>query len=257
MADETCQRCSQLTDYKNLCTKCLREIYKQLTSLAVLVVQLQVTVTRQAKTGVQQPGGGNGEKPLMFDDNASEIAHAVQVYADYWFLRSGGPRGDLSTFQRVLWLREKRAQLAQDQLIGECVHQLENLLSLAWDAVDHKPVRIYLGRCECGWEMFEYADAGVYECRCGKRHMVDTRRHENLRNAQILMVTAEQAILYLGDVFGIRIKITRIRNWGSRGQVHRVRDPVSGDYMYRLGEILEMLRGTQSHAAKIGDTELR
>lgn len=252
-----CQHCSRLYDDANLCFECQRGLHEKLGNAAIFARQLQLSITRQSKTGGPREGGKSTETPLPFDDNASEAdwvmrqtliawSNEIQlltVYSETW-----------TTMGIALWLRMHVRQLARLGSAGQCFDEIDQALTLAVRAVDRKPVRLYLGHCQCGQELFGDPDVPEYSClRCGVDHDTNTRRIANQQQARDVVVTANEAAVYLGAVFGIRLRVSRIQNWGTRGKVPRVE--VAGLYLYRLGDVLDAARETASGVRTLGDSD--
>lgn len=251
-----CQHCSRLYDDANLCFECQRLLHDKLGTAAMFARQLQLTITRQAKTGGPQEGGKSTETPLPFDDNASEadwimrqtmIAWANDLHASA-FVVSG------TTDVIARWLAEHTVRLARLPNAGQCLDEVDQSLTVAMRAVDRKPVRLYLGHCQCGQELFGDPDVPEYSClRCGVDHDTNTRRIANQQQARDVVVTAREASVYLASVFGIRLRVNRIEVWGSRGRIPRVEVP--GLFLYRLGDVLDAARETASGVRTLGERE--
>lgn len=249
MAENTAQgRCGvcAVVSSSALCGMCVRSLWLMLSSCAELARELDIAITRQSKTGAPQPGGGNGETPLVFDETASNALRALTLT-----LRIYGAQRCL---QRREYAVEDAVRIAEYDDAATAYSDIQQALGVCNHAIDRR-VRIYLGVCSlCSRELFQTDDADTVECSCGGTYSVPQRRHENLCRSGDLMVTDHQAVEYLGEVFGIRIRVTRIRNWGARQQVPRTLDSVSGKHMYRMKDILNMIRDTPSLATELGDS---
>lgn len=250
-----CQHCSVVShDGVRLCATCARRLYGLLVESGRLWGQLQITITRQSKTSAPQPGGKGTETPLMFDETASEAAWVLRDTLNRWGAEIG-LQGSPEASVTARHMRMRIGDLVQLDDAGQCVDEIANAVTLGHKAID-QTVRIYLGPCGCGREMFARDNEGTFDCSCGASHRIDVRRSENLERSRSLVVTDHEAVEYLGAVFGIRIRVSRIRNWGSRWQIPRTRDPESRQHIYRLGDILDMIRDTPSLSAELGDSEL-
>lgn len=251
-----CQHCSRLYDEANLCFECQRALHDKLVTAAVFAHQLQVTITRQSKMGGPREGGKSTETPLPFDSNASEAEWIMRQTLIVWADEIDASAFVISSATAVVarWLAEHVRRLARLGSAGQCFDEVDQSITVAVRAVDCKPVRLYLGHCQCGTELFGDPDVPEYSCvRCGVDHDTNTRRIANQQQARDVVVTANEAAVYLGSVFGIRLRVSRIQNWGTRGKVPRVE--VAGLYLYRLGDVLDAARETASGVRTLGDSE--
>lgn len=244
-AQGLCGACAAVSS-SALCGMCVRKLWSMLDGCRDLARDLETAITRQSKTGAPQPGGGNGETPLAFDETASNALRALTLTLQIY--------GAQRCLQRREHAIEDAVRIAEYDDAATAYSDISRDIGTCNRAIDRR-VRIYLGQCSlCGRELFQTDDADTVECSCGGTYSVPQRRHENLCRSGDLMVTDHQAVEYLGEVFGIRIRVTRIRNWGARQQVPRTPDPVSGKHMYRMKDILNMIRDTPSLATELGDS---
>ena len=89
MTSSQCQVCTSPTgDGSQLCSKCVRKLSEELTSVSWLVTELEVTRTRQARFTRQQDGNtsSSATTPLPWDDRASLMQGELHATISAWAL---------------------------------------------------------------------------------------------------------------------------------------------------------------------------
>ncbi|WP_043825022.1 hypothetical protein [Rhodococcus opacus] len=235
------------------CVKVLRD---KLNLTAELATDLQITVTRQDKRPDDNQGGGapTGEKPLVFNAEASEVAWIMTHTLEYWTFRAAMNPTEMRQLLtaddalRARWLSRSVLLIARLEDADDAYDELVTLTELTLRAVDIH-TRRYLGPCMamypddggfCTRDLYATGDQVTVTCpACTALTDVDTRRRTNQQRMRAVLYTAAQLEAALGELYGIKVRATRIRVWASRdpslirGQNRR------GDNVFRLGDILD------------------
>lgn len=239
--DHPCTRCSAPASVWPLCFECAGKIRTELVSLAWLCRQLQVSITRQAQIGDPYRDGGKAtETPLMFDDNASEAAWVTRNTLRSWGAEIGEYARDEDTALLAVRLAAAWYRLAALPDASQCLDEITQAAELATRAVDRPEVRVYLGNCHCGRRI--HADPSDDEVVCGacsKVHPVAELREGNRHTGSQIFVTAREAELYLGEVYGVQVTARRIRVWAARKAIQTYEGKV-----YKVADILAKLQRT-------------
>ncbi|USC17017.1 hypothetical protein [Rhodococcus sp. 11-3] len=227
---------------ESLCRVCVARLDEWLERAGWLEGQLELNVTRQSQSGSRyREGGRSTEKPLVFDDKASEAAwvleHTLTGLArrcvDTWGMCPSDPR------RLVPWLRSRLFEVARLDDIGDVMGELQSAVDLGLATIERPEPRVYIGDCRCGRPV--YGQGGdEAECRCGEIFRVAESRVANREAGADLLLTAREAALYAGELHGVQITAKRIRVWASRGKIQGRGQDRQGENVYRLGEILRV-----------------
>lgn len=206
-----CDSCSRLIVGGGLCWECTRQLQRVLTAAALVLDELTTNILRQNSRPETVGGKGAAAPPLPVDLDAdqasSNLAHACQDWCEY----VGGP-SCVEPRDAIAWLIEHLFDLARREDAGQLLDQLTHLVDAGLDIIE--PAR--------------------------RNTVSDAADRERGRS---LWVTAREAQRYLGDVHGIVVKASRIRQWGKRAKLPKI------DHWYRVGDILDLHQQMSEKAA--------
>ena len=149
-----------------------------------------------------------------------------------------------TSVQTVLrFLAANAGWLAHRQEAWEAFDELHHAIGLVEQAIDTSPVRIFLGPCEvCGRDMHAPPTAHEVECRpCALVYPIEGRREAMLSEASDRLHGASDVAAYL-TTYGEPIDAARIRQWKRRGRLEAKGEDARGNPLFRLGDVLELLR---------------
>jgi hypothetical protein len=213
--------------------------------------QLQLVITRQTKSSGPSEGiGKSNDTPLFWNEAASEAYWILRATLQAWVqevacdcktpLEPCPLFYPISDNARVLavWLSYRVMQLESDDALEE----IEAAVAQALEAVDSPPTRIYLGDCPCGKKLYGDPTKDEMECKgCGTVYNPSLLRANNRLRGNDLVVTAAEAVRYVGDVYGMQLTRHRIHMWCRRGKLPKY-PTTKGDLGFRLGDIIELAR---------------
>lgn len=246
-----CEWCGVPTE-SALCRPCLVAIGRQLGTCSWLAGQLDLNVTRQSQSGSRfRDGGRSTEKPLVFDDGASEGAWVLRNTLETWAVcvrdAIRASPADPSTRGLTKWLRWQLGAIAGLSGAADLLGELNSVVSYAFMLIDIKSERLYLGDCTCGVAIYGASEHDEVHCwKCRQVYRTEEWRKANAEAGRELLVSIPEAARYLGEVYGIQATAQRIRRWKPV--------PVGADDggvpVYRLGDLLDLARNTSNTLAR-------
>lgn len=258
-------------DSSRACPACWRRLERLLAETPALVDELNTTIVRQARitltTTGRRPaepkeahdGLGVHEQPLPYNLGASEALELLHRTLWPW-VREGieahpdaFPHAlDPSTagLSRVLLRLHGWLQGHPDGQAA--VEEVTYAHAVAWHSVDRSPDRDYAGPCGadidgevCPEDLYVAHDAHTATCRtCGTEWDVPERRAALLALAEDRLVTTTEAcraIKTYGSE-GEHVTPDRIWKWKQRGRIMAHGSDVRGRDLWRLGDILDLVR---------------
>lgn len=242
----TAPTCGQPVSDGFVCTSCLNQLLADLKAVPDLVVELEVTLTRQDRfagsVGVQ---ARSAEKPLPFHGRASKAASALARELGVWCHDLAGCLGvvvDVEYTPAALagWLVEHVDAVRTHPAAGELVAGVGRVVAAAVRVVDRPVERWYAGPCACGEDLYARSSKGSVQCpACGAVYDIEQRREELLTALEDQLATASEVCRVLG-LLGWRVTPSRIRGWVHRNRLV-ARPPHPGDSRqhprYRIGDV--------------------
>jgi hypothetical protein len=249
-----------------VCGACIGELERALGNVAFYADQLQVTFSRQARTG---SGGGRrgGERPLPYNPRAAHAGAKLRAVLITWVnvveqaagaplpgpacvackhpscrrikgrRRPGGSLGQMSR-----WLLLHIDTIRQHESGATIADTIVTAVCGAESAVDRPAERVYSGPCdECGKDMYGRLGAVVVACLgCGLEYDVAAR-------VEWLMVAAEDVLATAIEIsramnrLGVELKVDRIYQWVSRKRLIPAGLDANRRSLYRFGDVLDLL----------------
>lgn len=171
------------------------------------------------------------------------------------------------------WLGIHERYVRRHEAVGELWQEVHDLVAQVRRIVDRRPDRCYLGVCSVHLDTLDgggdahpgfppqpiYCDADLYAvdgydtvtCRaCGTVHGVPERRRILLDAVDDQLGTAAEIARALAAYADVELKVERLRQWYSRGQIAQYA-PRDGDRWprYRVGDVRELLNPTNRKAS--------
>jgi hypothetical protein len=260
VSQNPCALCSTGVEAAFICFRCAGATIRRVEELRALIPELETQINKQ-DVGTPGNGGSNAlknEQPLIFNEKASQLLKAIQVWADNtahyasWFDPS---------YDHTLWQSRTVAQKARyclervaaspTVLMGSVAapyvkEQAERYISDVLDIIDRKAQRVPITRCtnpQCQRVVMAFDFEDVATCRCGESYDAVLCRLETRRIGRNQMVTADQAIA-LGEVEGKRFNANTIRGWVRQGLIETTKN-ARGVNEYRFGDLLDVLSRSQ------------
>lgn len=244
MTARECACSRPIGDAGAVCRTCARYLGDGLARLAGLVRELDVTASRQSRTGTGTGGGGRGarERALPYDPRAA----AVRDSLGRGLLRLAGLSED-STVDPALVARALAAPDSVRQLrmradAPAVKDRVERWVDRAERAVDLPPDRDrWIGPCpSCGGDVYARLGAGGWAdavCRCGREVSV-SERDGMVREAALDMLLPAHETAAALEANGVeRVSAELVRSWASKGLVPKRR--VAGRTVYPVREVHE------------------
>lgn len=260
-----CGNCQRATrGDRVLCPDCITKVDECLTSLFSrrpdrinVLDELQTTMTRQSRLSDPLGTRGGAETPLAFHALA-----AARYNALFLFLRHAArdQRVHLRTdsasvfvtrvetpYAYAAWLRRLWPQRVKSPESVEFAVTLLRLNAEAWVVIDRPPGEWYAGRCPtCNADMYAVEDAATVKCRsCRETTDVAAQRERLLAAVDDVLATAAE-ISRAVHITGTEVTPSRITNLYHRGKLVRYGRNRTGDHLYRMGDVLAVVRAQQS-----------
>lgn len=254
-AGSTCPVCTADQPEGLLCHNDTTKLEQALAEVPWLVDQLAITISKQAKIGVQASGSAPARERNPINYGALTVADELGNTLTTWTRDIGGQHGSINYSAR--YLLNNVPAIRKHPAVEELVDEIHDAIKRAHRCVDRPADRIFLGPCNgetpdnegrlitCLEDLYCRPDAHEARCRtCGSEHDVDARRTWLLGEAADRIVTAREAAQLIGTVGHIDVNATRIRNWLNRKQLPTRPGPTEEKH-FRLGDLLILLAEKQ------------
>lgn len=238
---------------------------RNLAAVSALVGDLEVTISRQSRTGGS--GGRTGAVALPFDEMASEIGWVMVNTLTTWARHVAGERGlRLPYVPSTLaaasvaarWLTRHVEWLRHRPEGAEAMGEIRYAVGCARAAVDLAAERVYAGPCDvCGAELYGRLAATVIVCRvCGTEYDVAVRRAWLLEAAADTLLTAAELSRALPGLLDRPLSVKTVRTWAATGRIVAHGVTATGFELYRVSEVSALAQETpQRHHTRQGVTE--
>jgi hypothetical protein len=236
-------------DSRTACSGCWARLEQQLAEMPALVAELDVTITRQAATGLRNGPRGN-EKPLPYDVKASEalnvlhgalwgwVREGLQIHPEMYF--TGSP--DTVGLSRYLLRLTDWLQHHEDGQLA--VEEINDAVRNAYRAIDRAADMQALGMCGndvdgivCEEHLRTAVTAKTVRCRtCSAEYDVAERRAWLLDVARDRLVTTREACAAVSVWGEGNITAKMIEGWKRR---ERIFPRSTGPDMWLLGDVID------------------
>jgi hypothetical protein len=257
MLERTCVTgCGRPAGDFMLCSGCWGEVEQSLKSVQWLADELQVTITKQAKTG---RGIGvvarASETPIPFSVEAGERQDELRTVLVGWvrvlWEHYGAGRFDTEdTLEGMAsWLLRHPSWCRMHPAADELWDEIRDSVRRAGQIIDLAPGRIYLAPCgqdledgsECREELYGRENRAIARCRsCGTEWDVNARRQWMLARVHHEEANSVRLSTLLASL-GVEVASSTIRTYVQQGRlVVRSRDKRDRP-QYRVGDLLRIL----------------
>lgn len=148
----------------------------------------------------------------------------------------------MSTATALRYLADQTGWIAHHPDAVQAFDELEHCVGLIESAIDLPVASVYAGPCDaCRADLYAKQGAETVECRpCDLVYQMDARREWLLRSAEDRLERSTDVARAL-TAYGRHITRKRIDVWGSRGLIVAHSHDRSGNPLYRVGDVIEML----------------
>lgn len=242
-----CPACDKPAHNGFLCATCITTLGNDLKAVPDLLVDLEVTITRQDKIGDRQDGGRPSERPLPLRVGPMEARRYLVEALTNW---ACGIAGDLALFAGE---RPDKGAAAAEYLVayldrvalyeraGDLADEIGYAVINGQRAVDKPLQPVFAGPCgECKGYLYAHPKAAEVACReCGHTYVVADRQRWML--GQIEDQVSHSAILsgFLRNL-GVTIAPSTIRHYASKGRIKVISVDANRRALYRVGDILDV-----------------
>lgn len=271
-----CPACGSDTDDGLLCRRCVRLMAGDLAEIMRLLPQLDVTLSRQSRSG---SGGKRTEIGLPLNTEAFKVSSYVRNQLQSWVRELD--MGDLYLDQRGCWCRPYRACTGTRRIVlgddpvqwcawlikrterirshaasDEIASEFAYCRQLLTRAIDRPGDRVFCGRCEvCGQEV--YADRGDVQATCRRcAHAgiesalpVESARSDMWAEAASRLIP-RRLIMDSLHVYGKPVKPATWRQWIARGHL-RPAGESNGAPLYLLQRVLDLAEHSKHRTPEV------
>lgn len=212
----------------NLCTACMTTLHTTVLQVPRLLVELDVTITKQARQTRPGGSGSGGERPLVLNLAASDAAGQVKMWlraVAHLTVASGEPV-PVGMRDLAAWTARRLSVAARHPEIADYWVGLMHAVAEGERAIDLPRERRVVGTCDCGELLVTSRTEGEVQCRqC--EVLWDIADCEDMRREKLMgkSVATADLVRIFRRVLGVSLKTTTVRKWVERGQIR----PVSAD----------------------------
>lgn len=253
----TCSYCHiPHADHAEICLDCTALLRSLLGDSRRALLELETTLTRQARIGQQNGRGGKGSSwPLPFSPEASEaadvlLAGTITRWAlDIW-RASESPLKSRPPADPIGYIADRVEAIRFRGYAAALLDELQAALDNAWATVDLPAEYLEAGQCDqCSTRLVGRPDQATVTCgTCGAGYDIADRQAQMVISAEAKLMPAKQ-IERLVDIFlrtGLTDRITKripsgsVRGWASKGDlIQRGLDADGKTPTYRVGDVFD------------------
>ncbi|GIH91965.1 hypothetical protein ACFFMN_33845 [Planobispora siamensis] len=241
----------------HVCGACEARLIRDLAAAPDLADELDVTLTRQARTGASGARADADEldlhtglavrrAPLPWVEAAAEARDILKsALVGWWRELEGdgigpycgacehpscewvhlGRTPDDSIAGIAAWLARHVARLVAHPAAEEAVDELAVAVATARHAIDRAADRIYAGPCDaCGLDLYARPGAATVACACvdatGRRRVYDVAARRGWMLDQVSeMIGNASWVASVSTALGYVVSPSTVRTWGGRGRL--------------------------------------
>lgn len=243
-----------------LCRTHSDDLLAELGQVPELLVELDITITRQSRTTAERHGSRSTTTPLAWNEHASirkaELWSTLGAWANDVTLLGEDERDRLVDvgFDDIAgvatWLVRNMRTMRQLEKAGDAHEEIIDAVRQARRAIDRPADRIFAGPCGaeledepgqfCREDLYGYPGKGYARCKCGASHSMEVRRAWMLGQLEDLATHSGDLSIVLGG-HGVQIGSSTIRKWAAAGRLHAVSTDNRGRKFYRIGDVLDLV----------------
>lgn len=209
-----------------------------------LLDELATTATRQARLTDPLGVRGGAETPLVFHAQAVAHLRALGAFlrreAERWHVYAPGHDNPQSHAARLFYVMP---DIVPSPDAVAFVDELQRLVREARAIVDHPPDMWFAGPCPvCEADLYATEGAAVVRCGvCRSTADVAVQRERLLAAVDDVLATAGE-ISRAVHITGVEVTPSKITNLFHRGKLVRHGRNRTGDHLYRMGDVLMVIR---------------
>lgn len=239
----------------NLCTGCVTKLHATVLQVPRLLVELDVTITKQARQTTPGAGGSGGERALVLNLAASEAAGQVRMWLRAvahltvvdWEPVPVGMR------ELAAWTARRLSVAARHPEIADYHAGLLRAVSVGVRCIDRAPERRVIGVCNCGRPLATEHSSGTLACpHCQTPWAIEewvAYRDDLLLDA---VATTGELIEVLRSRWGYDVKRKTVESWVQRKQLVSVGGSPA---KFRVGDVVLLHRRAHGIVPPVGDQE--
>jgi hypothetical protein len=247
-----------------LCVSCRDTLRRDLDSVPVLCVDLQVTIAKQDRLG-DTDGRSTDERPLPLRlgpmEARRDLTDTLRAWADHVAQRRGVALASHEPARTAEWLSMHIGDIQDDPRAGDIADEIGYAVIVAGRAVDKPLQHQYVGPCDkCKADLYAHPKSKVVACRnvpCDAEYNVEERRDWLLEKVEDQLATAAELSRALPNLLQHPLSASAIRGYARRhGDKLPQKPPDARDPLktprYRVGDLLTLLhqiRGDEHRTA--------
>lgn len=241
-----------------ICLRCERRLMGWLRDVPELLEELDVTITRQDKLTSNRVGGRSSEKPLMFNEHASDTRILLESTLRIWANALGwNPYIDVGPTN--VYIRNRMHVIRMREDVGDLYADVQRGIRKARQAIDRPAEKVFAGPCNteiiafggvafCAADLYAKPGKATVVCRdCGAEHEVASRREWMLR--EIRNHSADASLMSgILTQLGFPISAYTIRRYARDELLEETGVDARGVPTYNIGLVLDTF--TQKNSQK-------
>jgi hypothetical protein len=252
-----CQVCRAATD-AFVCAPCGRKLEKAIAEMPALVIELEVTATKQDRISTGGKRGKGDEAPLPFNWSASDQLWAIWNTLSTWARHIAESRSVPCPSKDALmgWMLGAVQSIRMDEAGGLIYDEVTYAHGQAQRLIDRPEPDIYAGRCDaadvrvraengqltpavssCGADLYARLDDKAVKCRaCGAEYDLADRKRELLDRVDDEWARPHviaNALTSLDEP----VTPETLRKWIERGHIKQTGIDDDGKALYRVGDV--------------------
>jgi len=253
-----CACCARSVGDGYLCTDCTRALAADLTEVADLLVELEITRTRQDHIGSDDPIRRQAVDGVLPWKEAAAEAHWLLATTTLCWCRMvldrlGTDHADpvgATAAQWSGWLARHVHKIRLMPDAGECSTEIGVAVDVARHAVDLPPAQVYVGPCDgqldgggrCVIDLYVRGNADTVTCPdCGTEHNLDRRRTYLLAKAQDHLAPLPTISRALSSWLERQVTPSMLRGYVARNRLVSHGADRQGRALYRVGDAVSVV----------------
>lgn len=246
----TCTACTRPVSDATLCRHCTDTLAKALGDVTALMAEIPTTHARLSRTGGDNGGRRSAERPLPWDERASEAAAVLDSTLTAWVHALGPVDWPWTPQTKAVWLLAHLEQLRQHPDAADALDEISAAVREVTRVIDRPAERWFAGTCgadtdagACREGLYVRPGATQLRCRgCGSQWDVAERREWLLAALDDTLATAGDILRGLPSIAGVDIRSGTLRQWRNREQLQAHGVDMMGRELYRVGDVLDLAR---------------
>jgi hypothetical protein len=252
-----CACCARSVGDGYLCTTCTQILADDLTDIADLLGELEITRTRQDRVNADPARRTGGEAVLPWKETAAEAHWLLATTALCWCRlvldRVGPDHTDPVGSTAATWSAWLARHVGKIRLLvdaGECATEIGVAVDVARRAVDLPPAQVYVGPCDgqldgggrCVTDLYVRGNVDTVTCPdCTTEHNLDRRRTYLLAKAQDHLAPLPMISRALSSWLERTVTPSQLRGYVARNRLISRGTDRQGRALYRVGDAVNVV----------------